>query len=394
MKAMKAEDEKRNWTNEGLTAFSEIVRQNQQELEKLSHECVRFLTKHLNAQQGSLFVINRENQQDIFLELTACYAFDRRKWVEKRIEIGAGLLGQTYLEGETNLLTRVPQGYTSITSGLGDATPGCLLIVPMKYNEATEAILELASFKVFEEHQIRFLEKAGEFVASALLSVRTTEKMRELLEQSQEKTEIMKAQEEEMRQNMEEMQATHEEMERKSREMDELLTQAKAKETEAKNTGLWLQTIIDHLPRGIFWKESNHLSFLGANKIFAGIAGFDTRSIIGKTDFDCPWQKEESEAFRADDRLVIKNRKANLDIEEQNTNAQGETQWVSTSKVPVIDENGEVVAVLGMFEDITERKKEEMDYRIKKEENERLHRENQQLLHRISELETIHRLTS
>lgn len=221
LKQMKKEEERRLWSNEGISLFSETVRNHQKNLTELSLEVVRFLTKYMNAQQGGLFVL-REEEKESYLELAACYAFDRKKFIERKIEIGVGLIGQAYLEGQTSLITKVPQGYTYITSGMGEATPECLLIVPMKYNDRTEAIIELASLEKFEEHEVAFIEKAGEFVASALQSVRTTEKMQNLLEASQRQAEEMRSTEEEMRQNLEELQATQEEMVRKQKEIDRI----------------------------------------------------------------------------------------------------------------------------------------------------------------------------
>ncbi|MDJ1495988.1 GAF domain-containing protein [Cytophagaceae bacterium DM2B3-1] len=219
MKKLKAEEEKRNWTNEGLARFSEIVRNHQHHIEKLSYEVISFLTKYINAQQGSLFVV-QGTEKDVYLELTACYAFDRKKFVQKQIPAGTGLLGQTYLEGESILLTDIPQGYIEITSGLGDATPGCLVIVPMRYNDQVEALIELAGFNQFEEYQVRFLEKAGEFMASAITNAKTAMRTEKLLQESQEQAEMLKSQEEELRQNMEELAATQEEMFRKERELE------------------------------------------------------------------------------------------------------------------------------------------------------------------------------
>jgi CHASE3 domain sensor protein/putative methionine-R-sulfoxide reductase with GAF domain len=218
MKRVKEEDEKRIWTTEGLAKFSDVARTNQDNIEKLSNEVVRFLSKYLNAQQATLFVLDETDPEDQFLNLVACYAFDKKKFVQKRIEIGSGLVGQAYLEGTTNVLTKIPSNYITITSGLGDATPSCLIIVPMKYNEKVEAILELASFNRFEEHQIGFLEKAGEVIASAIYSTKINERTSRLLKESQEQAEVLKAQEEELRQNMEELQATQESMRRRETE--------------------------------------------------------------------------------------------------------------------------------------------------------------------------------
>ncbi|MCU0352963.1 MAG: CHASE3 domain-containing protein [Cytophagales bacterium] len=227
MQAVRRDEEQRIWATEGLAQFSALVRAHQQDPAGLAQEAVRFLVKYVAAQQGGLFVLREENTGTC-LELAACYAFNRKKFVQKRVEIGEGLVGQTYLEGETTLLTEVPQGYTSITSGLGDATPGCLLLVPMKQNDTVVAVLELASFATYQPHQVAFIEKAGEFVASALTNAQNAARMQMLLEQSQQQTEMMKAQEEEMRQNLEELAATQEEMMRKERELEEKLRLAES----------------------------------------------------------------------------------------------------------------------------------------------------------------------
>ena len=85
----------------------------------------------------------------------------------------------------------------------------------MKYNEVTYAVLELASFEVYEDHEIQFLEKACEFFASAIASVQNNEKNRLMVEQMTSQTEQLRAQEEELRQNLEELEATQEDMRRK-----------------------------------------------------------------------------------------------------------------------------------------------------------------------------------
>jgi CHASE3 domain sensor protein len=220
LRQMKREEETRLWSNEGLTKISETVRNNQGNLTVLADEVVRFLTKYMGALQGGLFVLKNDEGKNEYLELAACHAYDRKKFVERRIDIGVGLIGQTFLEGETTMLTKLPQGYTYITSGMGETTPSCVLIVPMKYNDKIEAIIEIAGLEKFEKHQVLFMEKAGEFVASALQSARTTEQMKLLLATSQQQAEEMRATEEELRQNMEELVATQEAMARKRAEAE------------------------------------------------------------------------------------------------------------------------------------------------------------------------------
>ncbi|MDQ3395379.1 MAG: GAF domain-containing protein [Bacteroidota bacterium] len=215
MKKVKDEDLKRFWITDGLSKCSEIIRHNQQNLEELAYQSLLFLIKYLNSNQGSLYVLEDNENEEPYLRLASCYAFNRKKLITKRMEIGEGLLGQTYLEGETVFLKDLPNGYTTIKSGLGDSTPSCLVIVPLKYNEQIPAIIELASFEVFEPYQISFLERAGEFIASAIATAQNNGKTKTLLEQLQYQTEQLRSQEEEMRQNMEELEATQEEMRRK-----------------------------------------------------------------------------------------------------------------------------------------------------------------------------------
>ena len=125
MKEVKVQDDQRYWSNQGLTTFSELVRNHQASLKELGDHCVSFLSKYLKAQQCSLFIVV-DSDSGKHLELTASYAFDRKKWIEKRIDIGEGLIGQAYLEGDVVQIKSLPPGYTRITSGLGDATPKTL----------------------------------------------------------------------------------------------------------------------------------------------------------------------------------------------------------------------------------------------------------------------------
>jgi GAF domain-containing protein len=115
-------------------------------------------------------------------------------------------------------LTEVPDEYIRITSGLGEANPRALVMVPLKVDKEVYGIVELASFKPYEQHEIEFVEKLAETIASTLASVKAAQKNKNLIEQFQQQTEVMRAQEEEMRQNMEELQATQEEMARKERD--------------------------------------------------------------------------------------------------------------------------------------------------------------------------------
>ena len=217
LKLVAIEDKKRNWVTEGLAIFADILRSDN-DLNKLGENTIIQLVKYLGANQGAIFIYNDDDKNDPHLEMIACYAYERRKHINKKVEIGDGLVGQCFLEKETIILKEVPQNYIRITSGLGDGTPRFLIVVPMKREENVMGIIEIAAFKPLEEYQIKFVEKLAESIASTVYNVNINKKTGELLEQSQMQTEAMRAQEEEMRQNMEELQATQEEMVRKEQD--------------------------------------------------------------------------------------------------------------------------------------------------------------------------------
>ena len=155
--------------------------------------------------------------------MKACYAWDKKKYLNHKIHRGEGLAGQAWQEGDTVYLTEVPQNYVRIVSGLGDANPTAVLIVPLKVNDQIFGVVEIASFGEFQDFEIEFVQKIAESIASTISSVKVNARTQRLLEESQEMTEQMRAQEEEMRQNMEELQATQEEMQRSQGETESTL---------------------------------------------------------------------------------------------------------------------------------------------------------------------------
>ncbi len=224
----KIDDQKRTWANEGFAKFADILRQNNNDFQVLCDSVIKNLVKYVEANQGGIFLWNEEEKNDQFFELITTFAWDRKKFITKRLEKGEGLVGACAMEKETIFLTDVPEDYAEITSGLGSANPRCVILVPLRHEDTVLGVIEMASFKVLEKYQIEFLEKVAESIASTILAVRINARTKALLEQSQQQAEEMAAQEEEMRQNMEELQATQEEAARKSGEIEGLLTSLNA----------------------------------------------------------------------------------------------------------------------------------------------------------------------
>lgn len=204
-----------NWVNKGVALFSEILRNNTDDISKLSDILISDLVKYLQANQGCIYLLEEGDKgEGKKLILKSTYAWERKKFVEKEIAIGEGLIGQAFMEADTIYLTDVPDSYVNITSGLGEANPRSILIVPMQYNDEIYGVLEIASFNEYEDYELQLVEKIAESIASAISTVRNNEHTRVLLQDSQMLTEQMRSQEEELRQNAEELQATQENINR------------------------------------------------------------------------------------------------------------------------------------------------------------------------------------
>lgn len=207
----KREDEQRHWVAQGLAKFGEILRANNDNMTELSYNIISQLVKYLSANQGGIYLLGENDMGEAVFEMKACYAYERRKYVDKFIRFGEGLVGACAKESKTVYLKKVPDSYLSITSGLGHANPNFLLLVPLKFNDESHGVLEIASFNAFEPYVVEFVEKVAESIASTISNVKINIRTAELLRDSQEQAEILSSQEEEMRQNMEELQATQEE---------------------------------------------------------------------------------------------------------------------------------------------------------------------------------------
>lgn len=217
----KEEDEQRNWAAQGVARFSDILRTNTDELDELSYNIISNLVKYTNSNQGGIYIVNDNDKNNLFIEMKASYAYDRRKFITKRIEIGEGLVGRCYQEKEKIYLTDIPHDYMKITSGLGEESPRALLIVPLVYNDVIYGLVEIASFNEYPAHVIEFIERIGESIAATISSSKAQIQTALLLEQSQQQAEEMSSQEEEMRQNMEELRATQEQSARREEELQQ-----------------------------------------------------------------------------------------------------------------------------------------------------------------------------
>jgi PAS domain S-box-containing protein len=337
----KKEDDQRNWVSEGLARFSDILRKDNDDIHELSYNVISSLVKYMNANQGGFFIISEEGKGHKFFEQTACYAYDRKKFAEKRVEWGEGLIGTCVLEKQTIFLSEIPESYIEITSGLGKSIPKSLLIIPLMVNKEVHGVIELASFQKFEKFEIEFAEKVAESIASTISAVSINIKTAQLLRATQEQAQILASQEEQMRQNMEELQATQEEAARQGEKL--------ASFTSAVN-----HTLIraEYQTDGtLIYANTKFLAKLGySNNI--EVEGKHISTFINLKDrvwFDSIWEvlSGGGRHFEGDMKHVTKN---------------GQDLWTIATYTCMRRDDGSVEKILFLGIDTTDTKKQSLDF--------------------------------
>jgi len=218
------DDDNRNWISRGLTLFSDISRQNTDDVKELSYNVIKHLVKYVHANQCCIFLQRQDEQGDHSLMLSASIAFDRRKYLNSTIKLGDGLIGTCAIEKQTIYLKKVPDDYIMIGSGLGEAKPSALLLVPLKLDNHVLGVIEIASFNEFKEHEISFIEKVSENIAISISTATANERTEQLLKETKLQSETLIRQEEQTRQQLELMSARQESMHKQQAEMQGMIS--------------------------------------------------------------------------------------------------------------------------------------------------------------------------
>ncbi len=275
----KKEEQQQIWATQGMALFGEVLRQHNDNLKELSYLILKNLVNYTGSIQGGIFILNDNDPNNPVLEMTACYAYNRRKLIEKTVLPNEGLVGRCFVEKKTIFLLDIPKDYIKITSGLGEENPRSLLVVPLMVNEIILGVIELATFIPYQKYQIEFVEKLGASIASTLSSVKINMRTAQLLAQTQQQAEEMRAQEEEMRQNMEELHATQEEMERKRHEQEAI--QAQLREDKA-----ILESLLNNSSDLIYQKNADG-RLRRVSRSLLTLLGLDSEEdAIGLSEFD------------------------------------------------------------------------------------------------------------
>ncbi|MGH9939121.1 MAG: HAMP domain-containing protein, partial [Blastocatellia bacterium] len=243
-------NKEQDWLKTNLARFSSML-QGQRDMTTVANMILSELAPLVDAQQGVFYVKEPNEEGERVMKLLGGYAYTPRKNSANEFRPGEGLVGQCVIEKKRILLTNAPGDYIVVSSGLGEAEPLNIVVLPVLFEEEAKAVIELASFNRFSETHIVFLDQLTESIGIVINTIEANTRTERLLIQSQslagelqsQQDELKKTNErleqqaltlreseERLRTQQEELRQTNEELQEKA----ELLAQQKA-EVEAKN---------------------------------------------------------------------------------------------------------------------------------------------------------------
>ncbi len=213
-----------DWLKTNLAKFGRML-QGQKDLLTVGRLILSELAPVVSAQHGVFYIMDAARQDEPALKLLASYAYKERRNIDNRFKLGEGLVGQCALEKEKILLTSVPGDYIRIASGLGEAPPLNIIVIPVVFEGQVKAVVELASFDRFSQTHETFLDQLAESIGIVLNTIEANMRTEDLLKQSQSLAKELQSQQEELQQ-------TNAQLEEKAKLLAEQNVEVERKNTE------------------------------------------------------------------------------------------------------------------------------------------------------------------
>jgi len=194
-------NEEQDWLKTNLARISGLM-QGQRDLKTLSRLIMNELTPTVSAQHGAFFLnqgLGRTEGSESVFQLIASYGYRARKNVANSFKMGEALVGQSALERSRILVTEAASDYVKIASGLGEADPVNIVVLPVVFEEQVLGVIELATLRAFSEVNLSFLDQVIETIGVVLNTIIATTRTEELLEQSQRLTRELQEQSAELK---------------------------------------------------------------------------------------------------------------------------------------------------------------------------------------------------
>jgi len=221
-----------DWLKTNLARFTRML-QGQRDMTTVAQMVLSELAPLVNAQQGVFYVNSSPNGQPL-MKLLGGYAYKKRKNLANEFHAGEGLVGQCTLERERILVTNVPNNYVYVSSGLGEAPPNNIVVLPVLFEGDVKAVIELSTFQTFSDTHLTFLDQLTESIGIVLNTIAANTRTEDLLQQSQSLAAELQSQQDELKKTNEQLEQQAESL----RESEELL---KSQQEELQQTNEELQ---------------------------------------------------------------------------------------------------------------------------------------------------------
>ncbi|MVT06755.1 response regulator [Chitinophaga sp. ysch24] len=214
-------NQEQDWLKSNLAKFTQML-QGQKDLNTVTRRILSELAQVVNAQKGMFYILEQEeNLLNPKLKLFAAYAYGDEMHMSREFSLGQGLVGQCAVEKERILLTNIPSDYIKISSGMGEASPVNLIVLPVLFETQIKAVIELASFESFSETHLDFLSQLTESIGIVLNTIEANSRTEDLLEQSQSLADELRRTNEELQDKAHLLVKQKDEVEEKNKEVEE-----------------------------------------------------------------------------------------------------------------------------------------------------------------------------
>ncbi|HKO34945.1 MAG TPA: HAMP domain-containing protein, partial [Pyrinomonadaceae bacterium] len=221
-----------DWLKTNLARFTRML-QGQRDMKTVAQMVLSELAPLVDAQQG-VFYVNQSDNGDATMKLLGGYAFNKRKNLANEFHAGEGLVGQCMLEKARILVTNVPASYVQVKSGLGQAPPNNIVVLPVLFEGEVKAVIELSTFHSFNDTHLTFLDQLTESIGIVLNTIEANTRTEDLLLQSQSLAGELQSQQDELKKTNEQLELQAQSL----RESEDLL---KSQQEELRQTNEELQ---------------------------------------------------------------------------------------------------------------------------------------------------------
>jgi len=340
----KKEDAQRAETSEGLAYFGAVLREHNNTIDELTQTVTNELVKYVDAYQAAFYLIDETSPEKIIKEM-ANFASGRKRFASKELQWGEGLPGACIIEKKTNYLKNISDEYLEIESGLGSAKPKSLLIIPVVTQEGViHGAMELASFKEYEDYEIKFIEQVAENTAMTISTLKINNETAILLKESREQAGALSNREDELQKTISEM--------RRLQENADIQSAAFRSYQDSTN-----KTLI----RAEFSVEGK---LLFANRKFLKLFEYKSNSEIENEDILKFANPEDNLWLNKLNELIFKN-ESHFEGLLKHLTKSGKTLWIESSYIGLKNEKGKTEKILFLGIDTTQLKTDVLNLDLK-----------------------------